>query len=194
MTMKIKRIFFPVFVTFHSCPQIFLGLLVAAGGNPIGCEIYEGNISEGKTIIPVVKALAERFGFSKPIVIADAGLLSRSNIAALVDDGYKFILGARPKSESSEVKERILALGMKDGDVCELDKDKTSGTRLILSRTEKRKKKDEHNRRNGLERLLCIELKNSQRICMQYATTIRNRKSPRRWHLVWMRNSASCAR
>ena len=27
----------------HSCPQIFLGLLVASGGNPIGYEIYEGH-------------------------------------------------------------------------------------------------------------------------------------------------------
>ena len=26
----------------HSCPQIFLGLLVASGGNPIGYEIYGG--------------------------------------------------------------------------------------------------------------------------------------------------------
>ncbi len=33
-----------------SCPQIFLGLLVAAQGNPIGYEIYEGNIFEGHTL------------------------------------------------------------------------------------------------------------------------------------------------
>jgi transposase len=28
----------------HQCPQIFLGLLVAAGGNPIGYGIFESNI------------------------------------------------------------------------------------------------------------------------------------------------------
>lgn len=56
----------------HSNPQIFLGLLVAAGGNPIGYEVFEGNISEGKTLIPVVEALAERFGFHHPMVVADA--------------------------------------------------------------------------------------------------------------------------
>ena len=58
----------------HSCPQIFLGLLVASGGNPIGYEIYEGNISEGHTMIPLIRKLASRFGFDKPIVVADAGL------------------------------------------------------------------------------------------------------------------------
>ena len=42
----------------HSCPQIFIGLLVASGGNPIGYEIFEGNIAESKTFIPLVKRLA----------------------------------------------------------------------------------------------------------------------------------------
>lgn len=56
----------------HSCPQIFLGLLVTTGGNPIGYEIYEGNIFEGHTLIPVIEKLASTHGFSHPIVIADA--------------------------------------------------------------------------------------------------------------------------
>ena len=135
----------------HSCPQIFLGLLVAAGGNPIGYEIYEGNISEGRTIIPMVKSLASRFGFEKPIVVADAGLLSKSNIEALKEDGIQFILGARPKSETSEIKEGILALNMKYGDVRELTRD--DDVRLVLSCSEKRAKKDSFNRKKGLERL-----------------------------------------
>lgn len=135
----------------HSCPQIFLGLLVASGGNPIGYEIYEGNISEGGTIIPLVKALAGRFGFSKPVVVADSGLLSKANIAALAEGGYGFILGARPRSETAAMKERILALDMHYGDIRELEKD--GGVRLIVSRTEKRARKDEHNRKKGLARL-----------------------------------------
>ena len=88
----------------HSCPQIFLGLLVASGGNPIGYEIYEGNISEGHTMIPLIRKLASRFGFDKPIVVADAGLLSKAHIDELTKDGYQYILGARPKSESEKVK------------------------------------------------------------------------------------------
>ena len=135
----------------HSCPQIFLGLLVASGGNPIGYEIYEGNISEGHTMIPLIRKLASRFGFDKPIVVADAGLLSKANIEELTNDGYQYIIGARPKSESEKVKERILALGMKYGDVTEIQKE--GGERLVLSCTEKRAKKDAHNRQRGLARL-----------------------------------------
>ena len=135
----------------HSCPQIFLGLLVASGGNPIGYEIYEGNISEGHTMIPLIRKLASRFGFDKPIVVADAGLLSKANIEELTKDGYQYIIGARPKSESDKVKEQILSLDMKYGDVVEIEKD--GDVRLVLSCTEKRARKDAHNRQRGLARL-----------------------------------------
>ena len=135
----------------HSCPQIFLGLLVASGGNPIGYEIYEGNISEGKTIVPVVQALAGRFGFGKPVVVADAGLLSKDNIGALVKDGYRYILGARPKNESGKVKESILELNLKYGDVAEVKRE--DGSRLVVSCSERRAAKDRHNREKGLARL-----------------------------------------
>ena len=135
----------------HSCPQIFLGLLVASGGNPIGYEIYEGNISEGHTMIPLIRKLASRFGFDKPIVVADAGLLSKANIEELTKDGYQYIIGARPKSESDKVKEQILSLDMKYGDVVEIEKD--GGVRIVLSCTERRAKKDAHNRQRGLARL-----------------------------------------
>ena len=135
----------------HSCPQIFLGLLVASGGNPIGYEIYEGNISEGHTMIPLIRKLASRFGFDKPIVVADAGLLSKANIEKLTKDGYQYIIGARPKSESDKVKEQILSLDMKYGDVVEIEKD--GGVRIVLSCTERRAKKDAHNRQRGLARL-----------------------------------------
>ena len=135
----------------HSCPQIFLGLLVASGGNPIGYDIYEGNISEGHTMIPLIRKLASRFGFDKPIVVADAGLLSKANIEELTKDGYQYIIGARPKSESDKVKEQILSLDMKYGDVVEIEKD--GGVRIVLSCTERRAKKDAHNRQRGLARL-----------------------------------------
>lgn len=75
------------------CPQILLGLLITREGLPVSYEIFEGDLSEKKTFIPLLKRAQEKFGFGKPIVIADAGLLSRQNIATLVADGYEYILG-----------------------------------------------------------------------------------------------------
>ena len=102
-------------------------------------------------MIPLIRKLASRFGFEKPVVVADAGLLSKTNIAELTKDGYQYILGARPKSETEKIKEQILALSMKHGDVVEIKKD--GGVRLVLSRTEKRARKDANNRQRGLARL-----------------------------------------
>ena len=91
----------------HQCPQIYLGLLVATVGNPIGYEIFEGNIFEGHTFIPVLQKMAERFSLGKPVVIADAGLLSGDNIMALEVSGYKYILGARPKNVEDKIKNTV---------------------------------------------------------------------------------------
>lgn len=61
-------------------PQIYLGLLVGIGSHAIGYDIFEGNIYEGHTLIPFLEKLSAKFNLGRPIVIADAGLLSRSNI------------------------------------------------------------------------------------------------------------------
>ena len=84
-------------------------------------------------------------------MIADAGLLSKDNIKSLEEQGYKYILGARSKNESKVMKEQILGLDMKDGDVFVLDKTKT--VKLVVSKTDKRAAKDAHNREKGLARL-----------------------------------------
>jgi hypothetical protein len=135
----------------HQCPQIFLGLLVGHGGNPIGYELFEGNIFEGDTLIPVLRRMEGRFNLGKPVVIADSGLLSKKNILSLEANGYKYILGARPKNESGTIKQKILALNLKDGDVRVINK--PGKMRLVLSRTDKRAAKDVHNRKRGLDRL-----------------------------------------
>lgn len=90
------------------CPQVLLGLLVTGEGFPISYEIFEGDLSEKKTFIPLLKRAQQKFGFASPIVVADFGLLSRKNIETLVRDGYEYILGARIKNENASVKKRIL--------------------------------------------------------------------------------------
>ena len=133
------------------CPQILLGLLVTREGLPISYEIFEGNLSEKKTFIPLLKRAQDKFGFGKPIVVADSGLLSRKNIETLVNDGYEYILGAKMKNENGAVKQRILNLGLRDGEVKSITTD--DGLRIVVSMTEKRRKRDAINRAKGLKRL-----------------------------------------
>ena len=132
-------------------PQILLGLLVGPNGYPIGYELFEGNKYEGHTLIPVLEHFQQRFDLSRPIVIADAGLLSTPNIKDLRSKQYEFILGARLKNESDEIKEQILALSLADGDSSVIKM--PDGLRLIVSYSEKRAKRDLKNRERGLKRL-----------------------------------------
>jgi len=135
----------------HHLPQIYLGLLVGVKGYPIGYDIFEGNTFEGHTLIPILEHFQEKFKLSKPVVIADAGLLSKENIAGLIEKGYQYILGGKPKNEAEQLRQKIIDLEWKDEQTAEFSKEDTS--RLIISYSSKRAKKDQANRERGLKRL-----------------------------------------
>jgi transposase len=126
-------------------------LLVGLGGYAIGYDIFEGNTYEGHTLIPFLEKISQRFDLNKPIVIADAGLLSKENINALESNGYDYILGARLKNESESIKSKILSGNFADGTTISFSKNKT--TRLVVNYSAGRAAKDAYNRKRGLSRL-----------------------------------------
>jgi hypothetical protein len=87
-------------------PQIMLGLLVGRGGYPIGYDIFEGNTFEGKTLLPVLERIVEQYDFGKPVVIADAAMLSNDNLDSLDRQGYPFIVAARIHNEARRCRRR----------------------------------------------------------------------------------------
>ena len=135
----------------HSNPQIFLGLLVGTGGYAIGYDIYEGNIFEGHTLVPFIEKISTKFDLNKPIIVADAGLLSTDNIKALESKGYEYILGARIKNEPDKIKKQIFEHKLSNGQTICINK--SEKTRLIVAFSNKRAAKDQHNRNRGLQRL-----------------------------------------
>lgn len=134
-------------------PQIMIGLLVGSHGYPIGYDVFEGNTFEGHTLIPTLKKIQQKYGFDKPVVIADAGLLSKQNLKDLRVEGYEFILGARIKNESEETKAALLerAAGLNDGASFSLVLE--SGTTLHVTYSDTRARKDAWNRERGLRKL-----------------------------------------
>lgn len=134
-------------------PQIMLGLLVGDGGYPIGYDIFEGNTFEGKTLLPVLKHIQQRYSFGKPVVVADAAMLSKDNLDALDQAKYPFIVAARIRNETTVMQKEILARcgQLTDGRSVVIDHEQ--GRRLIVSRSDKRARKDVHNRKRGLTRL-----------------------------------------
>jgi len=75
--------------------QIVLALMVTQQGFPIGYEIFEGNKFEGHTIIPVIKAFKQKYAIEKLTVVADAAMLSQSNLKELQDNKINYLVGAR---------------------------------------------------------------------------------------------------
>lgn len=135
----------------HQSPQIYLGLLVGLGGYAIGYDIFEGDIYEGHTLIPFLEKITARFELGKPIVVADAGLLSNDNLKALEAKSYQYIIGARIKNEVEQIKQRIQSKKWKDGKIIRLSR--KNKTKLIVAYSQRRAHKDEHNRQRGLRRL-----------------------------------------
>lgn len=134
----------------HQHPQIMIGLLVSNHGYPIGYQIFEGNTSETKTLIPVLESFQKKFDINRPTIVADAAMLSQNNIDALRKHSYQYILGGRIKNETEGVKQQVIALNVAEGKPQEV---KSRNGRLIVSYSSSRAKKDERNREKGLKRL-----------------------------------------
>lgn len=76
-------------------PQVVVGLLVDRRGFPLEIGCFEGNKAETLTIIPIVKQFAERHSIADMVVVADAGMLSSTNLRELDEAGLRFIVGSR---------------------------------------------------------------------------------------------------
>lgn len=135
----------------HSQPQVVLGLLVSKEGYPLSYSIFNGSQYEGRTMLPVVDDFVSKFKLNDFVIVADSGLLSKKNITLLEAFGYKYILGARIKNESENIKQWLFSLEKTDNEFHEFQKSKTE--RLIINYSEKRAKKDRFNREKGVKRL-----------------------------------------
>jgi len=76
-------------------PQIIIGLLVDQNGFPLGLHSFEGNKAETKTLLPAIQDFLEKNGLTKTTIVADAAMMSASNLAALAEAGYTYIVGSR---------------------------------------------------------------------------------------------------
>jgi hypothetical protein len=93
-------------------PQMVVGVVIDRQGIPICCELWPGNTTDVKTLIPVVDRLRERFGIERICMVADRGMISREVIRQLESSErvWDYILGARMRSVT-EVNREVLSRG-----------------------------------------------------------------------------------
>lgn len=135
----------------HQHPQIVLGLLVSKNGYPLAYDVFDGKKFEGHTLLPVIEKFKTKYAINNLTVVADAGLLSNSNIELLRAGNYEFIIGARIKNETQSLQQQITAKAYKNGSTAIFTKQ--SGLKLIVNYSGKRAAKDASNRERGLQRL-----------------------------------------
>lgn len=92
------------------CKQMVVGVVLDGEGRPLCCELWPGNVTDVKTLIPVVDRLQKRFHIRSICIVADRGMISKETIRQLQSDERKvhFILGARLRSVK-EIAETVLS-------------------------------------------------------------------------------------
>lgn len=123
-------------------PQIMIGLLVTAQGFPLIQEVFKGNAFEGHTMLEVVKAFQSQYHTEKPVIVADAAMLSETNRVLLEKEGYHYIVGARLANvKPSFIRSLCSKLPREDGAVIRLSYP-DSNFWVVCSYSEKRYKKE----------------------------------------------------
>jgi len=94
------------------CKQMVVGAILDGEGRPLCCELWPGNVTDVKTLIPVVDRLQQRFRIRSICIVADRGMISQDTIAQLQADKRQvhFILGARLRNVK-EIYENVLSRG-----------------------------------------------------------------------------------
>ena len=136
--------------------QVVLALVQTAEGLPIGYELFPGNTADVSTLLPVVRKLQGRFDISRATLVADSGMLSRANIAALRELNCDYLLAARLGSISDEKLDKLLAElehQTAGADGTRLLDTEHDGRRLVLSYSPSLARKQRHERAKLIEKL-----------------------------------------
>ncbi len=88
--------------------QMVVGTVIDNHGKPVCCEMWPGNTTDVKTIIPVVDRIRNRFHVGQFCVIADRGMISAKNMRQLEQRKIAYILGTRMR-KVNEVKLQVLS-------------------------------------------------------------------------------------
>ncbi len=88
-------------------PQILIGLIVTKEGFPVSYQVFEGNKSEGKTLLPSIVDFKKKNNVKKITVIADAAMISLENIKNLKKLKINYIVGARLGNIESKTLEEV---------------------------------------------------------------------------------------
>lgn len=80
--------------------QMVVGVVLDLDGYPVCCELWPGNTTDVKTLVPIVDRLKQAFHVESVCIVADRGMISRETIEAIEDRDWFYILGVRMRSSN----------------------------------------------------------------------------------------------
>ncbi len=88
--------------------QMVVGMIIDGEGRPVSCELWPGNTTDVKTLIPIADRLQKRFGVGRICLVADRGMISEATVVELDKRQWYYILGARMRTHA-EVRDEVLS-------------------------------------------------------------------------------------
>lgn len=95
----------------NDCPLVTMGLVMNEHGFLNRTSILPGNASEPKTLEEMIENLSIHESLLKPIIILDAGIATKDNLAWLRLKGYTYVVSARQDAPSIELEGELVAVG-----------------------------------------------------------------------------------
>ena len=138
-------------------PHVLLALLVTTQGIPIGYEVYPGKTFEGHTLKDAINSLTQKYDLNKLIFVADAAMVGKDNLEVLEQHQCPYIISARIKNMDANTTDKILDHSQYEAVANTghwlLDMKLANERRLIISRSQKRARKDQADRQKAIEAL-----------------------------------------
>jgi transposase len=90
--------------------QMVVGVVLDNRGKPVCCEMWPGNTTDVKSLIPVTDRIRSRFQVGQFCVVADRGMISADTLKELQDPARNipYILGARMR-KVTQIKREVLS-------------------------------------------------------------------------------------
>jgi len=88
--------------------QIVIGAVIDGNGKPVCCEMWPGNTTDVRTLIPVTNRIRNRFNVGQFCIVADRGMISDKTMTELEGNDIPYILGARMR-RVNEIKREVLS-------------------------------------------------------------------------------------
>jgi transposase len=130
----------------HNQPQIVIGLVVTKDGFPVHYEVFNGNLSEGKTFLPIILDFKNKYKVTNLTVVADSAMYFKINLETLKENGINYIIGARLANLKVDILNTI------DTQIQRLHKNTIRLNDLIVEYSEDRYKKDKREMDKQIER------------------------------------------